>query len=655
MSGSAEPGFVRHGRSLALVIAGIMAVLCILNAFPSIFGLPTPGPYPAIFLRPAVFFGCILAFILHEPGYIVLGKRYGHAAGLAGLVLDGAALVIAALACLQYAAILAKLDESLYFFNDFDAWTATLITLAVIYLCWRSWGLPLASVAALSVLYFFTSDYWPGILGRAAPEFTEGASQNLWFDQSSGILGSISSIMILVVFVFIVFGQMLEGTGAGMSLIRVAFHLTRKIRGGPAHAAIVSSGLFGTMSGNALANVVGTGVLTIPMMKRAGFPPHFAGAVEATASSAGQIMPPVMGAAAFVLADIIGMSYLNVITAALVPAILYYVSLFSAVYFESGRLGIQPDDSIDEKLRMTGQDVVNLSMVFVPVIIMVVALNAGFSAAGGGVFALCATMVMSFINPEIRRKPWKLIVAIGKGGLTFSRMMIAVAVIGIVVSVLGATGLPTDFANMVARVASDALVPALVIAMLAALLLGMGMPTLPAYLTIALVLGPTLRQFGLSDLSLHLFVLYYGVASSITPPVAITAYAAAAIADGPPLKTSIFAYKVGIVKFIVPFVFVFYPVLLIVDESGFDFTDFVTTIFRVVVAIFTLSSALTGYDAGRLGWPEIILRIIAATGCLMLSPAICWPATALCLALLIGNRIMARRMARRGDRPAQSA
>ncbi|NQY60144.1 TRAP transporter permease [Cognatishimia sp.] len=629
-------------KAAALVIAGLMAVVGILNAFPSIFGLPTPGPYPAIILRPAIFFGCVLAYILTEPAYFVWREK-GQTRALLGLGLDIAALVATAVACWQFYIVMTKLDESLYFFSQFDAWSAVAVTIAVIYLCWRAWGLPLATVAAITVFYFFTSDFWPGGLGRAGPEFVEGASQTLWFDLSAGILGSITSVMILVVFVFIVFGQLLEGTGAGMSLIRVAFHLTRRVRGGPAHAAIVSSGLFGTMSGNALANVVGTGVLTIPMMKRAGFPPHFAGAVEATASSAGQIMPPVMGAAAFVLADIVGMSYLNVITAALVPAMLYYTSLFAAVYFESGRLNIKPDENIDENLRMGRQDVLNLSMVFAPVVVMVMALNMGFSAAGGGIFALFTTLIFSFINPEIRSKPWKLIVAFGEGGLAFAKMMIAVAVIGIVVSVLGATGLPTDFANMVARVASDGLMFSLIIAMLAALLLGMGMPTLPAYLTIALVLGPTLRQFGLSDLSLHLFVLYYGVASSITPPVAITAYAAAAIAEGPPLKTSIFAYKVGIVKFIVPFVFVFYPVLLIVDESGFDMTEFALTLFRVVVAIFTLSSALTGFDAKRLGMPEILLRVVAAIGCLILIPTIHWPATALCIALLVLNRGMARR------------
>lgn len=629
-------------RAIALVIAGVTAVVCIANAAPSIFGLPTLGPLPAPALRPAVFFACILAYILSSPMALQMAPK-GRSAMALGLVLDIATIVITAWACWRYYTVMTAMETRLIFFTPLDAWTAVSISVVVIYLCWRAWGVPLATVAAVAVGYFFFSDHLPGFLNRAAPEFVEGASLNLWFEQSSGILGSITATMILIVFVFIVFGQLLEGTGAGISLIRVAFHLTKRFRGGPAHAAIISSGLFGTMSGNALANVVGTGVLTIPMMKRAGFKPHFAGAVEATASSAGQIMPPVMGAAAFVLADIIGMSYLSVITAAIVPAALYYLSLFSAVYFEASKQNIQVADLDDPELEMGRQDILNLSMVFVPVVVMIYALNVGFSAAGGGVFALLTTIAFSFINPEVRKEPSRIIVSIAEGGLTFARMLIAVAVIELVVSTLGATGLPTDFANLVASVGSQALMLSLLVAMLAALLLGMGMPTLPAYLTIALVLGPALRQFGLSDLSMHLFVLYYGVASSITPPVAITAFAAAAIAKAPPLKTSIFAYKVGIVKFIVPFVFVYYPVLLIVDESGFSTGEFLEVLVRVVVAIITLSSALTGFDTTRIRMTEIVLRVALALGCLMQDPLIHWSCFAGCVALLVLNRVLGRR------------
>ena len=630
--------FLRYAEYLALLIGGITAIVCILNAAPSFFGLPTFGPLDSKLLKPAVFFACVVTYVLGKPYGAALAEKSGPTAGLVGYVIDVIVVVVTAYACWQYYVVTVMIDDAIYFFSDLDAWTAVAVTVCVLFLCWRAWGLPLTIIAGISALYFFTSDMWPGFAQRSAPEFVEGAALHLWYDLGLGMLGSIASVMILVVFVFIVFGQLLEGTGAGISLIRVAFHLTRRVRGGPAHAAIVSSGLFGTMSGNALANVVGTGVLTIPMMKRTGFPPHFAGAVEATASSAGQIMPPVMGAAAFVLADVIGMSYLSVIVAALVPALLYYFSLFSAVYFEAGRLDIKPEAIDDDHLKVTRQDVINMAMIFGPVAVMVIALNQGYSAAGGGVLALITTIVLSFVNPAIRAQPWKIIVAIGRGGQVFSSMFIAVAIIGLIVSVLGATGLPTDFANMVSRVGSSGLFLSLVIAMLAALVLGMGMPTLPAYLTIALVLGPTLRQFGLSDLSLHLFVLYYGVASSITPPVAITAFAAAGIAGSPPIKTSLYAYRVGIVKFLVPFIFVYYPVLLIVDESGFSATEFVLTLLRVVVAIITLSSALAGFDKTKLSWPEVILRVVAAFGCLIVVPQVHWIAFVACLTLLAFNR-----------------
>jgi len=630
---------LRYAENLALLIGGVTAIICILNAAPSFFGLPTFGPLDSKLLKPAVFFACIFVYVLTKPLGAALTEKTGASAGAVGYAIDVAVIVVTAYSCWQYSVITTKIDDAIYFFTPQNAWTAVAVTICVLFLCWRAWGLPLTIIAGLSAFYFFTSDHWPGIAQRSAPEFVEGASLHLWFDLGLGMLGSIASVMILVVFVFIVFGQLLEGTGAGISLIRVAFHLTRRLRGGPAHAAIVSSGLFGTMSGNALANVVGTGVLTIPMMKRSGFPPHFAGAVEATASSAGQIMPPVMGAAAFVLADVIGMSYLNVIIAALVPAMLYYFSLFSAVYFEAGRLNIQAENVDDEQLKVTRQDVINMIMIFGPVAVMVIALNQGYSAAGGGVLALVTTIILSFVNPVIRQQPLKILVAIGRGGQSFASMFIAVAIIGLIVSVLGATGLPTDFANMVSRVGSSGLFVSLLIAMLAALVLGMGMPTLPAYLTIALVLGPTLRQFDLSDLSLHLFVLYYGVASSITPPVAITAFAAASIAGSPPIKTSLYAYRVGIVKFLVPFIFVYYPVLLMVDESGFSTTEFVLTLARTVVAIVTLSSALAGFDSTRLSWPEIVLRVIAAMGCLIVVPQIHWVAFVVCVALLVMNRL----------------
>ena len=630
-------------KRLSLIFGFGMALVGVLNAFPSIFGLPTPGPYPAIVLRPAIFFACVLVFVLNSPFGEVLGKRFGPIGTLAGFVADGAVVTIMALASWRFYVVMTILDSRLYFFSAFDAWLAVGAAFCVVYLCWRAWGTPLALVALALLLYFFTSDYWPGFFNRVPPDFVEGASTTFWYGLGAGILGSITATMILTVFVFIVFGQVLEGTGAGMSLIRVSFRLTRRFRGGPAHAAIVASGLFGTMSGNAVANVVGTGVLTIPMMKRNGFPAHFAGAVEATASSAGQIMPPVMGAAALVLADFVGVSYLTVITAALVPALLYYFSLFAAVVLEARKLNIGRSPEMDAEMRMQAQDLLNLVMVFVPVAVMVVCLKVGFSAAGGGIFALASSVLLSFVSPDVRRNPMVLLQAFGAGGVAFANIMMAVGVIGIVVSVLGATGLPTDFANLVSQYTGGALFWTLLAAMAASLVLGMGMPTLPAYLTIALILGPTLRHFGLSELSLHLFVLYYGVASSITPPVALTAYAAASIAGSPPLKTSIWAYKVGLVKFIIPFVFVYNPVLLLVDEGGFNMVSLIDILLRTMLAIFLISSALTGFDQRRLHAVEIALRLAAAITVLWTDPLVHWPGVAVGLALFAVHWASVRR------------
>ncbi|MDP6175527.1 MAG: TRAP transporter fused permease subunit, partial [Rhodospirillales bacterium] len=409
-------------------------------------------------------------------------------------------------------------------------------------------------------------------------------------------------ILIFTVFPFVLLGTMLEQTGGGHSMIKIAFHMTRNFRGGPAHAAILASGLFGTMSGGAVTNVVATGVITIPMIKRRGFEPAFAGGVEATASSAGQIMPPIMGAAALVMADFTGISYLTIIIAALMPAFAYYISLFTSVMFEARRLGVEAVPDMDADFAVETQDVVNLVMVFLPIAVVVFALLQGFSPAGSGMMALFTIIPLSFFNPDIRQKPLTIFIAFAKGGEIFGRLLMAIGVVGIIVAVLGATGLPNDFAQVVNQFGEGQLFITLMIAGLAAIMLGMGMPTLPAYLTIILVMGPSLQNLGLSVLVGHLFVFYYGVASSITPPVAVAAYAAASIAQSPPLLTAMYAIRIGLVKFIVPFVFAFYPVLLIVKESGVEFElfDFLSIVFRLLIVIYLVSSSVLAFDQRRL-------------------------------------------------------
>jgi TRAP transporter 4TM/12TM fusion protein len=402
--------------------------------------------------------------------------------------------------------------------------------------------------------------------------------------------------------------------------------------------------LFGTVTGGSVTNVVATGVITIPIIKKRGFSPAFAGGIEATASSAGQIMPPIMGAAALVMSDLTGISYLTIIVAAIVPALAYYSSLFVAVIFESRRLGIEAVPDMDPTMEVTPQDYLNLVMVFVPIVIVVATLISGFSAAGAGMIALFTLIPLSFLNPNIRKKPWLILQALSRGGQTFSELMMAIGVVGIIVAVLGATGLPNDFAQVINELAGDGLFGVLLIAAAASLMLAMGIPTVPAYLSIILIMGPSLLNLGLSTLVAHLFVLYYGVASSIVPPVAIAAYAAASIAEAPPLKTAVYALRLGMVKFVVPFAFAYYPVLLIVEESGVSFSipDFVSALIRLIFVIYLVSSATLGFDRRHLAWWEIVLRLALAAGVLHISTTLHWTAFVAGLLVVIHHNIRAK-------------
>ena len=547
-----------------------------------------------------------------------------------GLSIDLALLAAAFWCFWRYYVDVSEIGEGLFDFDPIHPIVALVGAAVFIVICWKVWGAPLAICGIVALAYFFTGEHWPWIF-RTAPIVFVDTAEDLWFNLNDGILGTLMGILIFTVFPFVLLGTMLEQMGGGRSLIKLAFHVTRNFRGGPAHAAILASGLFGTMSGGAVTNVVATGVITIPMIKKRGFSPAFAGGVEATASSAGQIMPPIMGAAALVMADFTGLSYLTIIVAALVPALAYYASLFTSVVFESRRLGVEAVPDMEDDLAVTAQDFINLAMILIPVAVVILTLLRGFSPAGAGMLAMYSVVVLSFLNPEIRRHPLKIVTALVRGAETHASLLMAIGVVGIVVAVLGATGLPNDFAQLVGQATGTQLFLTLVIAAFAALMLGMGMPTLPAYLTIILILGPSMQNLGLSVLTAHLFVFYFGVASSITPPVAIAAYAAASISGGAPLITSVYAMRIGLVKFVVPFIFAFYPVMLIVPESGvtFDSLSFASIIFRMLVAIYLVSSSVIAFDRRRLPWWEIALRFALALGVLLLDPAIHWPVTGL--------------------------
>ena len=544
------------------------------------------------------------------------------AGGLVHLVVDVGLIALGFWSIWSFFFVQTQMEKALYDVTRADAWPALAGLVVFLELCRRLWGYGLFAVGALAVIYLLFGQNSPGIMAHTGFSLTE-VSEALWYNTNKGVFGSITNIVLSTVFIFIIFGTLLEGTGAGATLLQFAFLATRRTRGGPAHAAILASSAFGTMSGSTVANIVGTGTFTIPMIKKRGFSPTFAAGIEATASSGGQIMPPIMGAAALVMADLTGAGYLNIILAALIPALFYYFSLFSAVTVEARRQGIEVQQlTLDD--RITRVDWINSVLFIGPILTVIVSLILGQSTSKAGFYAVVAVLLLSVINPEVRRDPKRVWNSFLEGCKSGATLLIAIAAIGILVGSLDSTGLGLKLANVIAGIRGESLFSALAVAMIGALILGMGMPTLPAYLIIILVMGPAIQALGISMLTAHMFVFYYGVASSLTPPVAIAAYAAAPIAQSNPLMTALMSFRLGMAKFIIPFIFAFYPTLLIVEE--FDLVVFLWIIARTCFCIWLFSSALSAYDRCKLPIPEVALRFLAAFACLAIDPLIHIPA-----------------------------
>jgi len=493
---------------------------------------------------------------------------------------------------------------------------------------YRFFGLPMVAVYVLAALYVLFGDYFPWIFRGAAEDWTR-VSENLWYS-TDGVFGRPVEVVSRVVLIFIVFGGVLQGSGAGKVLLKFAFAATGRFAGGPAHASIVASALFGTMSGAAVANVVSTGVFTIPIIKRAGFSPRFSGAVEAAASTGGQIMPPVMGVVAFLMSDVTGIPYVEIIIAALIPAIFYYVSLFIVVLVEARRTGVTAVPTA-EREHLTRRDYLQSLAFFIPlgVIIAVLATgrtpqNAGFSALVVG-FVLCLALF-----PEYR-SPKRILRSLIDSGRVAATLMIIVAAIGLVIGVINMTGVGLKFAQAILAASGDDLFVSLLLVMVGCLVLGMGVPSGAAYLIIALVMGPALQQLGLPIILAHLFVVYFGVLSAVTPPVALAAFAAAPIAGSQPMETGLVAVRLAVAGFLIPFLFVYHPSVVLI--LGFDPVGLIWAFADFGISTWSVATGMGGFDGKPLAAWERGVRI--AAGLVVLAPNLTYAAPAALVALLL--------------------
>jgi TRAP transporter 4TM/12TM fusion protein len=481
------------------------------------------------------------------------------------------------------------------------AWVAIAL---IGYLTFRFFGIPMLVVLLLAAAYLL----FPSGLGGAGVDWSH-AAENLWFS-TDGVFGRPVEVVGRIVLIFIVFGAVLQQSGAGEILLRIALAATGRFPGGPAHAAVAASALFGSLSGTAVANVVSTGVFTIPIIKKVGFKAKFAGGVEAAASTGGQIMPPVMGVVAFLMADITGIPYLLIIIAALIPSLMYYASLFVVVLIEAKRLGIEriPES---ERVKLTRDDGLKSIAFVVPLGVIIAVLVTGRTAQNAGfyalisAFALCLAFFPGFRHP---RKWWQALIDSGK---TCAILMVIVAAIGFVIGVINMTGIGLMFAERVLSVASSSLGLALFFVMLACLVMGMGVPTGAAYLMIAIVLGPVLHRLGLSLMAAHLFVVYFGVLSVVTPPVALAAFAAAPIAEANPMETGFEATRLSIAGFIIPYLFVYHPDLLLV-VGDLSVVGLIWTLFIFAIATWGIATGLGGWEWMKLSIWQRVIRLFSA-------------------------------------------
>jgi TRAP transporter 4TM/12TM fusion protein len=495
----------------------------------------------------------------------------------------------------------------------------------------------------LAILYMkFGAPDWLPYTTEARP--WDLLAMNFWLE-TSGAMGFALSIMIGSVVIFILFGVVIQATGASDAILKMALLATRRMRGGPAHAAIVSSALFGTFSGSAAANVVGTGTFTIPLIKSRGFSPRFAGGIEAAASTGGQIMPPVMGAAAFYLAEQARVPYNEVAVAVLLPALFYFASLFVAVEIEARRIGISRADDLDIP-PLTRSDWIASLAFFVPLGTIVLCLALGTSINRAGFWALAATLAFGLLNASFRARPWGLLrKKLIEAGVAISQLLAVVAGLGIFIAVIEGTGLGPKLGSDLALLIERNLLLALILTMIAALVLSMGMPTLPAYATIITIMGVSLTQLsaaGTPILAVHLFVLYFGVLSPITPPVALAAYAAAPIAGANPFATGVTALRLCIVAFVVPYAFFLHPQLLI-GQVPFEPLAFAEAVIALGLAVWLLTTAMQGWAGRPLPMWDRAVRVGASLALISADPRIWIPAGCVVLLLIAMDAMSVQR------------
>lgn len=616
---------------LKLLITVLTVSLACFHLYTSFFGL-----WPAMQQR-----SFHLAFIL--PLIFLLYPAREKSPSDRPSALDWGFAVVVACCSLYVCFFYEDIANRAGMFEDYEVWLGAAMVILVFEAARRVLGYILPSFCLFFLFFAYFGQYMPGPFvhaGLSIPRILEEL-----YLTTDGIFGLVTGVSATFIFMFILFGSFLNSTGTANFFNDFSMALTGHLKGGPAKIAVMSSALMGTISGSTSANVATTGTFTIPLMKKIGYRPFYAGAVEAAASTGGQIMPPVLGSAAFIIADTVGTPYINVVIASLVPALLYFFGIWCSLSVEASRLGLKglPRETLPRLKHV----IFKTGYKSIPLIAIVILLCMGRNPLFAACIGIVCCVLLSFVNKEDRLNLRTLIATLEDGSKSALSVAIACTIVGVVIGMMGATGIALRIGDTILGYTQGVMIPTLIVTMAICLLLGMGMPTTASYVMASAVAVPALIKLGCNPLDAHFFVFFFAVLSSVTPPVCVGAYTAAGIAGAAPNQTAFTAVRLALPGFIVPFVFILSPELLLTNVTNWP--AFLVTLVSAMIGIMTLSIGLEGF---------LLVPLRKYERAVLVSGALCmiWPGVytdALGLGALTLVFFMAR--LRRDATPAASA
>ena len=596
-----ESDVIEHKGFMAKVVAVLAIAFSLFQIYTAVFGVLDAQLQRAVHLG----FGLTLVYLLF-PMRQAWSREKVHVVDVVLAILGAGA---PAYIIFAYRSLVMRAGTV----NSLDLVVGLIGIVLVIEATRRVVGMPMVCVVLFFLAYAFAGPYLPGVLAHRGLNLDQLVS-HLFFT-TEGVFGIPLGVSSTFIFLFILFGAYLESTGLGKFFIDLANAVAGWARGGPAKVAVLSSGLMGTVSGSSVANVAGTGAFTIPMMKKLGYERNFAGAVEAAASTGGQLMPPVMGAAAFLMAEFVGVPYFDVVKAATIPALLYFLGIWLGVHFEARRSNLKgvPRSELPRPWTILKER----GHLAIPLIVIIYLLVSGFTPMRAALWAIVLAIAASSLRKSTRMKPVEIVRGLENGARNVLGVLVACASAGIIIGVVTKTGVGLKLASALLDLSGGMLLPTMFFTMITSIILGMGVPTTANYVITSTIAAPALVQMGVPVLAAHMFVFYFGIIADVTPPVALAAFAGSAISGGKPLKTGINASKLAIAAFIIPYIFVLSPVVLMIDATPISL---ITVLVTSVIGMVGLSASMIGCLVKPLNGLERVMLFVG--GLLMIQPGL---------------------------------